>query len=146
MIIRRMKEADLEQIHQIEKVSFVQPWSLGSFRVELSKPYAILLVAEEKEQIIGYVIAWEAASELHIANIAVKVENQRQGIATSFMSELEKIVPDCEWMGLEVRESNTAAIMLYKKLGFLQAGKRKNYYEFEQEDAILMVKIYAKDS
>ncbi len=144
MIIRRMKKTDLEQIDHIEKASFVQPWSLSSFRAELNKPYAILLVAEEKEQIIGYVVAWEVANELHIANIAVKVENQCQGIATLFMAELEKIVADCDWMGLEVRESNKAAITLYKKLGFLQAGKRKNYYELEKEDAILMVKKIRK--
>ena len=39
---------------------------------------------------------------------------------------------------LEVRASNNAAIQLYMKHGFAQVGRRKNYYEELNEDAILM--------
>jgi len=41
-------------------------------------------------------------------------------------------------MTLEVRASNTAAQNLYKKLGFFNVGRRKNYYEDNHEDAVLM--------
>jgi len=43
-------------------------------------------------------------------------------------------------MGLEVRRTNRAARALYTKLGFIEVGDRKNYYQLEGEDAILMAK------
>jgi len=39
---------------------------------------------------------------------------------------------------LEVRQSNEAAIKLYQKLGFANAGIRKNFYDNPKEDAIIM--------
>ena len=39
---------------------------------------------------------------------------------------------------LEVRESNTAAIALYEKYGFIRDGLRRGYYEEPKEDALLM--------
>ena len=41
---------------------------------------------------------------------------------------------------LEVRKSNEAAKRLYEKLGFEEAGIRKNFYEFPKEDAVIMWK------
>ncbi len=41
-------------------------------------------------------------------------------------------------MFLEVRESNIAARNLYKRLGFLEAGRRRDYYPAPPEDAIVM--------
>ena len=40
---------------------------------------------------------------------------------------------------LEVRENNITAIEFYKKNGFKEAGKRKNYYRDTGEAAIIMV-------
>ena len=41
-------------------------------------------------------------------------------------------------MTLEVRPSNSRALALYKKFGFEEAGRRKGYYEENNEDAIIM--------
>ena len=41
------------------------------------------------------------------------------------------------WMTLEVRRSNKAAQSLYHKLGFIDVGYRKRYYE-NSEDALVM--------
>lgn len=41
---------------------------------------------------------------------------------------------------LEVRESNHAAIALYEKFNFINAGVRKNYYEKPTENAVIMWK------
>ena len=43
---------------------------------------------------------------------------------------------------LEVRESNSAAISLYSKFGFIKAGERKNYYSDPTEAAVLMTKYF----
>jgi ribosomal-protein-alanine N-acetyltransferase len=43
-----------------------------------------------------------------------------------------------ESVSLEVRTSNTAAITLYEKFGFVVAGRRAAYYP-NGEDALLMI-------
>lgn len=43
----------------------------------------------------------------------------------------------CEYMTLEVRASNEAALNLYQKMGFIQVNVSKNYYP-DGEDAIVM--------
>ena len=40
---------------------------------------------------------------------------------------------------LEVRASNEAALGLYRRFGFSEAGRRANYYERPREDALVMV-------
>lgn len=45
----------------------------------------------------------------------------------------------CEYMSLEVRESNTAAIKLYEKLGFVTVNVSKGYYS-DNENAIVMTR------
>ena len=47
---------------------------------------------------------------------------------------------ECHSIFLEVRESNVAAVELYKSYGFVSTGKRKGYYSNPKEDALLMVK------
>jgi ribosomal-protein-alanine N-acetyltransferase len=49
------------------------------------------------------------------------------------------------FLTLEVRASNVAAIALYEKYGFQQAGLRKGYYQNPREDAIIMTRNFPKD-
>jgi len=42
---------------------------------------------------------------------------------------------------LEVRQSNTSALTLYRKLGFEIMGTRKNYYTKPDEDAYVMALV-----
>ena len=80
--------------------------------------------------IVGYIGVQEICSEAYITNIAVPKEFRRLGIARALLKEAcsgaEK--RNCEFITLEVRKSNTAAIELYKKEGYNIAGERKNFY------------------
>ena len=135
-----MHVADLDQVMAIETDSFSLPWSRNSFEVELKKESCFSIVALANYKVVGYLIVWLVADKIHIANIAVHYEWRRHGIAEMLMRIAIQNSKGFSWMGLEVRRTNRAARALYTKLGFIEVGDRKNYYQLEGEDAILMAK------
>ena len=130
----------MDQVLSIEAISFSSPWSRKSFESELKKEFSISLVALIDNEVVGYLIQWLVADEIHIANIAVHPEWRRHGIGETLLRKVIQENKGFSWMGLEVRRKNRSARALYKKLGFREVGIRKNYYLQEREDAILMVK------
>jgi ribosomal-protein-alanine N-acetyltransferase len=138
--IRAMTEADLEEVMAIENESFSHPWNRDHFLDELKSVHAFPLVASDPEvSIIGYICPRFLLDEGHILNLAVhrKFRGQRLGLLL-----VERVLNDCRKGGgssvsLEVRHSNRAAIELYRQLGFVETGRRRNYY-YNREDAILM--------
>jgi ribosomal-protein-alanine N-acetyltransferase len=146
--LRPMQAADVEAVLAIEKRNFPAPWTRRAFLAEIaatsvSQP----LVAEYQNQIIGYVVPWFVADELQIANIAIHEDFRRRGLARQIIVCLCDAAPrrGCRVAHLEVRRSNTAARMLYEKLGFQTTKVRRNYYE-PGEDALLMSKQLDFDS
>lgn len=142
MNLRYMRKEDLEQVYAIEQVLFSRPWSKQDFLDALSKEENLYFVAEGQGQILGYCGVWGVAGEGQITNVAVKKEYQGNGIASALFSYMLKEGESKELhvYTLEVRTSNFAAIHLYKKMGFLSVGIRKNFYELPTEDAVIMWK------
>lgn len=136
-----MTEAHVDDIHKVEESSFTVPWSKGAFYDELSNPLANYYVCQIDDQIIGYMGTWLIADEAHITNIAIHPQFQGKGYGQDLLcGTLKNLTGNkgCKAMTLEVRESNEAAIGLYKKNGFTIEGKRKNYYTEPKEDALIM--------
>lgn len=139
--LRRMVANDIERISELEAGIFASPWSSDSFYAELLHQYSICLVAETEDLfIVAYTINWFIEDELHIANLAVDPQYRQLGIASWILDTLMNIAESIQTriVHLEVRKSNLQAIKLYEKYGFEIVGMRKNYYEKENEDALLM--------
>lgn len=140
--IRLMRLKDVEAVAAIEEASFARPWSRESFRQELTRNAAArYLVAEVQGQIAGYAGAWIILDESHITNIAVHPDFRGKGIGRRLTEELLQVLSNlgAGYATLEVRVSNLRAQQLYRSLGFVSVGKRKRYYEDNNEDAYLMV-------
>lgn len=139
---RRMEEKDLDEVMQIEQSSFSVPWTRQDFIQSIEKPTAIYMVAVEDGHIKGYCGLWGVVDEGQINNVAVSLQERGRNIGTRL---LEALFVEGEKLGLnaytlEVRVGNAPAIALYKKLGFKEAGIRKNYYKVPDEDALIMWK------
>ena len=142
IICRRMTLEDVPQVHEIELKTFHTPWTYQSFVDEMTtNKCARYIVAEEDGKILGYAGAWLVFDEGHITNIAVDEAARGRGIGTMVTQALMQYAANMgvQYMTLEVRKSNLVAQGLYKKLGFIELGVRKRYYEDNGEDAYLYV-------
>jgi len=141
MIIRQAEEKDVKQIAHLDTLCFAVPWSELSFRQEITEnERAIYIVAKVEENIVGYAGMWVILDEGHITNVAVHPDYRRKHIGQALVSILLSAGEECgvERTTLEVRESNEAAINLYKSFDFKPEGLRKGYYEDNNENAVIM--------
>ena len=147
MIIRPMTANDLHTVSEIEAVSNSQPWTYADFEESLAREdgTTILLVAEEDDAVIGYLVLYTAAGESEIVTIAVSPNARRRGIGRDLIENVitfsESSSLYIEEINLEVRVSNEPAIRLYESSGFSIVGKRPNFYSNPREDALLMKRI-----
>lgn len=136
-----MTEHDLVSIMKIERSSFPNPWSENAFLTELrDNDYARYFCLESEQRVIGYMGLWFILEEGHITNVAIAPEFRGQRRGEFLMRTVMQQMRDegMERMTLEVRISNVPAQRLYERLGFVAAGKRKDYYSDNREDAIIM--------
>ncbi len=138
-IIRFMKEEDIQGVAEVEKECFSSPWSEKSLREELENPQAYFFVADVGGEIAGYMGTISVFGECSVTNIAVKEKWRNKGIASSVLHRaiLNSVYLGDEFITLEVRKSNTSAIALYEKFGFVKMGERKNFYRQPTEDAFI---------
>ena len=135
-----MTVEDVDAVHAIETACFRTPWSKASFYREVTdNACARYLVLREDGVAIAYAGVWFVLDEGHITNIAVRPDRRGMGYGERVTRAMIQLAADSgmNWMTLEVRRSNVAAIKLYHKLGFIDVGYRKRYYE-NTEDALLM--------
>lgn len=134
-MIRKALNQDINRINEIGLL--IKDDFSSSFNIEdeLSKDYISIYVYEENNEIVGFIHTEYHFEITDIVNIAVDSRFQHKGIAYQLINYLLDKTESNKLM-LEVRESNIKAINLYKKCGFSEIHRRKNYYG--TEDAIIM--------
>ena len=109
----------------------------------LANPCSLTLAAVDGAgRLLGYVGLLAVVDEGYITNVAVRPDCRCQGVASSLLQALEARgrARNLTFLTLEARQSNAPARALYEKLGYVQAGLRRNYYENPREDAVIMTK------
>ncbi len=137
--IRPMTETDLDGVLEIEQASFPTPWRREHFLHEIDARHSFPMAAVHDDKIIGYVVLMSLFEEAQILDVAVAPDQRGRGVARRLMERAIQVAmgQGAEALALEVRASNTAAITLYERLGFVRTGTRRGYYE-GTEDAVLM--------
>ncbi len=141
-VIREMTTEHLPLVLAIEQASYPAPWPEVAFSNEMASDVSITIVAMEGEAVAGFLVGWIAADQVHLANIAVHAGHRRRGIGNGMMAWLleEAVRRGCTTATLEVRDSNRAARMMYRQLGYSAVALRRAYYTNPTEDAVVMVK------
>lgn len=146
--ISPMTEHDLLEVVEIEESSGLSRWGWAAYYAELQGTNRdLMLIARvarapiiEHQRIAGYIVAREAAGELHINNVAVRDQYRRRGIGSALLDRIMETARRLKVRAafLEVRSGNRAAQALYEKTGFQAIARRADYYSDPREDAVVM--------
>jgi [ribosomal protein S18]-alanine N-acetyltransferase len=143
IIIEKTNIDHIDDIMDVERLSFKIPWSREAFVTEISvNRFSRYFSAVVEGRVVGYAGLWKVCDEGHITNIAVHPDFRGRGIGSLLMDMLihTSAMDNIERMTLEVRKSNIAAQKLYYKYGFTACGERRHYYADNDEDAVIMWK------
>lgn len=131
-MIRELEEKDLIQVNKL-----LENFNYNLNKESFNNDFLKVLVYEE-EFVKGILVYQYMYDRIEIDYIIVDNNYRNLGIATKLLNFIEEKYKNILNITLEVRQSNKEAIGFYKKNGFKEATKRKNYYV--DEDAILMIK------
>lgn len=138
--LRQAELSDVPAISAIETRSFASPRSAEAITRDVTAGSDVyFVVAEDAGEVLGYADMKIVAGEAQIYDIAVDPGARERGIGEALLRKLIQKAEEsgCDLIDLEVRAGNAAALALYKKLGFVEVGRRKGYYG-KGEDAVLM--------
>ena len=138
-----MQVADLDDVMAVELAVYSHPWSKNSFIDSLINHYEAWVVRTDVGELLGYFVHIVVLDESHLLTIAVKESMQGKGMGVFLLKLVVQQAMQMELNAvlLEVRVSNSRAIKLYESFGFTRIGRRKNYYQIDQqqrEDALIL--------
>jgi len=137
-----MQADQLAAVLAVERQAYAHPWSQGNFQDALQSGYQAQIL-RGGHTLLGYFIAMKGVDEVHLLNLTVAPEHQRQGWAHVMLDALAlwSRGQGAQWLWLEVRQSNLRAIQVYERHGYRRVGERKNYYPDtpqRRENAVVM--------
>lgn len=139
MIIKLATKENVEDILKIENACFSTPWTEQGISESIADDNTYLYVAYIDGDVAGYMGVQIFSGDGFVTNVATLPQYRRMGIAKALINKV--LQHEMNFLTLEVRESNTPAISLYKSLGFEEVGKRPRFYRNPDEDALLMTKF-----
>jgi ribosomal-protein-alanine N-acetyltransferase len=130
--------AHLEECLALDQASLQGLWSRNQWQSELAEPRRPGVGLWQGDSLVAMASGWLVLDELHITLVAVALERRRQGLGRQV---LQALLDHARQQGaahatLEVATGNTAAVALYRGLGFQDAGLRRGYYR-NGEDALI---------
>jgi ribosomal-protein-alanine N-acetyltransferase len=138
---RPMTASDIPGVGAVERASYQFPWSEGIFRDCLRVGY-LCRVAEQDGEVVAYGIVAMGAGEAHVLNLCVAEGVRGRGIGRRMLMLLieRSVQAGVQDVFLEVRPSNLHAIALYQSFGFIEVGRRRDYYQAigGREDALVL--------
>lgn len=136
MEIKKFEKKYLDDVYNIEKICFSNPWSREDLENQIDSGTSHFLVADVHGRAVGYMGLQIFSGEGYVTNVAVLPQFRGQGIASALIAR--QMENDMEFITLEVRQSNLPALKLYEKSGFERVGIRPHFYSNPDENAVIM--------
>jgi ribosomal-protein-alanine N-acetyltransferase len=140
IVVEEAGRAAVHPLAALEVSSFEAPWSAAAVGALIADGLTRAWVARLADEVVGGALVRVVAGEGELLRIAVRPEARRDGIGRVLLDAVLSAIADACPLGvhLEVRASNVAARHLYTRAGFIERGRRRDYYQAPREDAILM--------
>lgn len=117
------------------------PWTEGNFADSLRAGHSAW-VCREGDILVGHAVMMNVLDEAHLLNIGILPERRRHGLGSELLEHLFEVArgQGIQRMLLEVRLSNESGRAFYRRFGFGEIGRRREYYPARngREDAIVM--------
>ena len=128
----------LQAVLTLDRAALGGLWSESQWQTELADPRRPGLGLWQGGQLQAMACGWLVVDELHITVVAVDPAQRRQGLGRQVLVDLLQQARDAgaHHATLEVASVNTAALALYARLGFAEAGVRRAYYR-NGDDALI---------
>lgn len=151
--VKPLTVEQLPQVIELDRLCFGGLWTLEGYRQELESPTSDVLaisipeaaksaspISPESEILVGISCVWAVLDEAHITILGVHPNYRRQGIGQRLLTGILDVARKrgLERATLEVKASNQAALSLYQKFDFQEAGRRRGYYKDTGEDALIL--------
>ena len=140
-VFREISLGDLDGIVQIERAVNPFPWGEEALRDTIASSGHHLMSLREGRA-VGFLLSSFVLDEAQLLLIGVSPDWQGVGVGGQLLKELINRSQDQgqKLIYLEVRSGNERAIRLYRSLGFIDIGVRRDYYPglVGREDAIVM--------
>ncbi len=132
--IKKMAEADIDDVHKIETRVFSDPWSKKAFLADLNNEYAISLTVHFENKVAGYASLYHALDEIQIGNFAVAPDYHNRGIGTVIMEYIIELAKDlkAQIKRLEVLGAKTAKERDHFKTAYQQASDGTTIRELDK--------------
>lgn len=143
IILKKADLSDLPDILEMEHLCFGEDsFSKTQFIYLMKLAKGVFYVVRDGGKAIAYLsLLYHGGSHnLRVYSIAVHPDHRQKKLGQRLMDETIAYAGQCHAskITLEVRVSNTAAIRLYEKNGFVKAGIKPNYYH-DGTDAYYMI-------
>jgi len=134
-MIRKINENDYSIL-----ATYYEEFNVNNVDIFEASPFTNIYVYEKNNKVVGFINYSIMYDRAELNYIYVEKKFRKDGIATELMNFLINDIAKnkCKNITLEVAENNNPGIELYKKFGFIEVAKRKNYYK--DSDGILMMK------
>ena len=111
-----------------------EAWTQGQCSGSLGIPGTSFLLIEKSDALIGFALFRTIIDESELFLIAIHPDHQGQSLGHSLFKAIvdEALRKGSKSLLVEVREDNPA-LSFYDSLGFIQIGKRPDYYKRKDE-------------
>lgn len=137
--IARAEAASAEVLAALHARAFDEVWDAPTLVKLMAMPGTFALLASRDDVPLGFILMRVIADEAEILTLAVDPQSRRQGVASALLAAgMETaLTHGAARAFLEVSVTNQAAIALYTRAGWREAGRRPRYYA-DGSDALLL--------
>lgn len=137
--IQPAESCDVPDLEELERIALSPGWTASQLLDGLAEDSSLYLAARSEDRLIGYVAFRWVVDEAELLRLAVLPDYRRRGVASRLLHEAEnqltrRGVRQCY---LEVRADNLGATSFYRRRGWIESGRRRQYYP-DGDDALVL--------